>query len=66
MGRDDSRYQSASAGDAVTTAAPREDAASALVDSKDLLGGRPQIAIRHGDAVYILRETRHGKLILTK
>jgi hemin uptake protein HemP len=36
-----------------------------IVDSRALLGGGP-LAIRHGDAIYYLRATRFGKLILTK
>lgn len=36
------------------------------VDSKDLLRGRDEILIRHGDEVYRLRHTRNDRLILTK
>lgn len=32
----------------------------------DILRGRKTVQIRHGGDVYILRETRSGKLILTK
>lgn len=35
-------------------------------DSRNLLDGRPCIAIRHGGEVYWLRSTRQGKLLLTK
>ena len=31
-----------------------------------LLGGRAQLAILHNKTIYFLRETRFGKLILTK
>jgi hemin uptake protein HemP len=40
--------------------------AARIVDSDQLLAGASQLAIRHRDAVYFLRETRFGKLILTK
>lgn len=35
-------------------------------DSQQLLQGHPQIEIAHGDALYRLRQTASGKLILTK
>jgi hemin uptake protein HemP len=35
-------------------------------DSRELFGGRTEICIAHEDAVYRLRITRAGKLILTK
>ncbi len=35
-------------------------------DSAQLLDGRNQVAIRHGEELYSLRLTRNGKLILTK
>jgi hemin uptake protein HemP len=37
-----------------------------VVDSKMLFGGRREVQIRHNGAVYTLRETRQGKLILNK
>jgi hemin uptake protein HemP len=37
-----------------------------VVDSKTLLAGRAQLAILHNKTLYFLRETRFGKLILTK
>lgn len=37
-----------------------------VVDSRALLGGRREIQIWHNGAVYTLRHTRQGKLILTK
>ncbi|HTS20868.1 MAG TPA: hemin uptake protein HemP [Casimicrobiaceae bacterium] len=37
-----------------------------VIDSATLLGGGAQLAIRHRETVYFLRETRFGKLILTK
>ena len=40
--------------------------AASAVSSTALFGGRSQLAIRHGEAVYYLRQTRFGKLILTK
>lgn len=37
-----------------------------VVDSSALLDGRSQLAILHNETVYFLRQTRFGKLILTK
>jgi len=37
-----------------------------VVDSAALLDGRSQLAILHNETVYFLRQTRFGKLILTK
>ena len=50
---------------------PREqrydDAATPrVIDSTALLEGRSQLAILHNETVYFLRQTRFGKLILTK
>jgi len=42
------------------TASPR------VVASAALLEGRSQLAILHNETVYFLRQTRFGKLILTK
>ena len=42
------------------TASPR------VVNSAALLDGRSQLAILHNETVYFLRQTRFGKLILTK
>jgi len=36
------------------------------IDSTTLLGTRRDVQIRHKGAVYTLRETRQGKLILNK
>lgn len=36
------------------------------IDSRLLLGTSNTVTIRHGDETYTLRETRAGKLILTK
>jgi hemin uptake protein HemP len=36
------------------------------IASEQLLQGRSCVMIRHGDALYALRATRAGKLILTK
>jgi hemin uptake protein HemP len=48
--------------------APRAEAAAALrtIDSATLLGTRQAVQICHHGAVYTLRETRQGKLILNK
>ncbi len=51
---------------------PRRDAAlpdaaaPARWSSQALLGGRPQVEIEHNNAIYRLRVTSLGKLILTK
>lgn len=37
-----------------------------LLESRQLLQGRCEVLIRHGDEVYRLRHTRNDKLILTK
>jgi hemin uptake protein HemP len=52
----------------VSTRAQRYDAAVSprVVDSAALLDGRSQLAILHNETVYFLRQTRFGKLILTK
>lgn len=46
----------------------RAEAAAAprTIDSATLLGWRREVQIRHHGAVYTLRETRQGKLILNK
>jgi hemin uptake protein HemP len=41
-------------------------AAPRVVCSDTLLAGAAQVAIRHNQTLYFLRETRFGKLILTK
>jgi hemin uptake protein HemP len=46
--------------------APPEDPGRGEVDSRALLGTGLTVTIRHGSEVYTLRETRAGKLILTK
>lgn len=46
--------------------APGEGPARGEVDSRALLGTARIVTIRHGSEVYTLRETRAGKLILTK
>lgn len=50
----------APAGDGAAAARPREIASSAL------FGDAREVRIRHDAAVYILRHTSNGKLILTK
>lgn len=37
-----------------------------VVDADDLFAGEQEVFIRHGDELYRLRKTRHGKLILNK
>jgi hemin uptake protein HemP len=46
--------------------ASTRDPRARVIDSAALLGGGSQLAIRHRETVYFLRETRFGKLILTK
>jgi hemin uptake protein HemP len=36
-----------------------------VLESRELLGGRPEVLIRHEGRFYRLRRTRLGKLILT-
>jgi len=36
------------------------------LDSRAIFGTRAEILIQHGDQIYRLRKTRHGKLILNK
>lgn len=36
------------------------------LDSHKLFGGTQEVLIRHGNEMYRLRQTRAGKLILTK
>ena len=37
-----------------------------LIESDQLMRGASHVAIRHANCIYILRQTRFGKLILTK
>ncbi len=37
-----------------------------VIDADQLFQGRSEVALRHGDAVYHLKITRLGKLILNK
>lgn len=37
-----------------------------VISSDMLLAGRAQLAILHNETIYFLRQTRFGKLILTK
>ena len=36
------------------------------IDSRAIFGARKEVTIRHGDQLYRLRITRHGRLILNK
>lgn len=49
-----------------TAAAGALASPAGVIDSADLLGQRREVRIRHKGAVYTLRETRQGKLILNK
>ncbi|MDR3386568.1 MAG: hemin uptake protein HemP [Rudaea sp.] len=40
--------------------------AARQIDSRDLLAGAPEVRIVHNGQEYRLRQTRNGKLILTK
>jgi hemin uptake protein HemP len=46
--------------------APRRGSDLGVLDSRDLLEGDREIAIRHGEEIYRLSVTRSGKLILHK
>lgn len=45
---------------------PPESPARPRLKSTDLLGNANEVEIRHGEALYRLRLTAQGKLILTK
>jgi hemin uptake protein HemP len=45
---------------------PVDDPPPRIVSSESLLAGATQLAIRHNQTLYFLRQTRFGKLILTK
>jgi len=50
-----------------TSASPEEHGDTPrVVTSESLLGGASQLAILHDRTLYFLRQTRYGKLILTK
>lgn len=46
--------------------AATQPGAMSPLESRQLLQGRCEVLIRHGDEVYRLRHTRNNKLILTK
>ena len=48
------------------TAAPVRQANVRSITSEQLFADFPEVQIAHGDAVYRLRQTSLGKLILTK
>ena len=48
------------------TAAPVRQATVRSITSEQLFADFPEVQIAHGDAVYRLRQTSLGKLILTK
>ena len=52
--------------DAARTDGRPENAPARVVNSEVLMGGSTQLAIRHNQSIYFLRQTRFGKLILTK
>ena len=49
-----------------STEPPRKTADIPRVRSRELLGAHREVLIEHGSDCYRLRETRNGKLILTK
>jgi len=53
------------AGDEPAPAARPRDAAR-LIRSEQLFAGANEVLVEHGDAIYRLRRTALGKLILTK
>jgi hemin uptake protein HemP len=58
------------ANDSTAAASPARqqgtDASPRVVTSDSLLAGASQLAILHNQTIYFLRQTRFGKLILTK
>ena len=68
MGQADFRPGQPGADVGATAAAELADADRKvrIVSSDTLLSGHGALAIRHKQAIYFLRETRFGKLILTK
>lgn len=52
--------------DELPARAPGNSTAREVVSSESLLRGQGQLTIRHKNETYILRQTRFGKLILTK
>jgi len=65
----DADHDCATDGDPTTVRRERsaDDAASPrVVNSAALLDGKSQLAILHNETIYFLRQTRFGKLILTK
>lgn len=52
--------------DAIDGNPPSSDRSAPRLSSKDLFGSGTRISIAHGDQIYVLQITRHGKLILTK
>jgi len=48
------------------TSPPARPARVRAITSEQLFGDFPEVQIMHGDAVYRLRQTSLGKLILTK
>lgn len=65
---DGSADQSPSAGPALTRAATSEDIPpdAPVVEASTLFGSHRQVVIGHNGCRYVLRITRHGKLILNK
>jgi hemin uptake protein HemP len=51
---------------ALSGARPGTEPAAALISSDDVLGPDRRVLIEHRGQTYELRETRQGKLILTK
>ena len=60
------RARAVLASGAVEDSAPGEAAEARSVTSNDLLGRADTLRIEHRGAVYTLRVTRHGRMILTK
>ena len=51
---------------AARAARPEFPGAPRVISSETLLDGAVQLAILHNETIYFLRQTRFGKLILTK
>jgi hemin uptake protein HemP len=61
-------HRDAGAPQAAASGTARQPAADSprVVKSEMLLAGQAQLAILHNETIYFLRQTRFGKLILTK
>ena len=66
MANERSEQGPAGAGTAGAAQSAHSQEGPRIVTSESLLGGASQLAILHDRTLYFLRQTRYGKLILTK